>query len=282
MLQRYSVNRSIHHAARVAVVVATLIMSGCSLFQKNTVESEQALYDTASRHLENHNYTLAIDTLERLEGRFPFGRYAQQLQLNLMFARYMSGDYAQALLDADRFTRLNPDHPTVDYAWYLKGMSYYKLYEENSGLTGMGDLAQRSQQQGEKAFDALRTFVTRFPVSDYREDALETMVLLKDSLARHELIVADYYMRRGAWIAAAERAQVVRQHYPGVTAQGDALVVLIESYKAMGLEQDQALALEQLKADYPEHATLSSGSYRSPYIQQDRWWLKILTLGWLS
>ncbi|GGX55106.1 outer membrane protein assembly factor BamD [Saccharospirillum salsuginis] len=266
----------------VAAFVTTLMLGGCSLFRPNTQESEQALYDAANRQLESRKYTLAIDTLERLEGRFPFGRYAQQLQLDLMYARYMSGDYAQALLDADRFTRLNPDHPTVDYAWYLKGMSYYKLYERNSGLTGTGDLAQRSQEEGENAFNALRTFVTRFPQSTYRAEALDTMILLKDALARHELIVADYYMRRDAWIAAAERAQVVRQHYPGVSAQGDALVVLIESYKAMGLEEERQVALEQLKADYPEHPTLASGSYKSPYLQQDRWWLKILTLGWFS
>lgn len=271
-------------AARVTLVavLTTVLISGCSLFRPNTAESEQALYDAASRQLDNRNYTLAIDTLERLEDRFPFGRYAQQLQLDLMYARYMSGDYAQALLDADRFTRLNPDHSTVDYAWYLKGMSYYKLYEQNSGITGTGDLAQRSQADGENAFNALRTFVTRFPQSEYRAEALDTMILLKDALARHELIVADYYMRRDAWIAAAERAQVVRQHYPGVSAQADALVVLIESYKAMGLEEDRRIALEQLKKDYPEHATLKSGEYRSPYLQQDRWWLKILTLGWFS
>lgn len=279
MPHRFSVR-----TARVllAAFVTTALLSGCSLFRPNTQESEQALYESASRQLDNRNYTLAIDTLERLEGRFPFGRYAQQLQLDLMYARYMSGDHAQALLDADRFTRLNPDHPTVDYAWYLKGMSYYKLYEQNSGLTGTGDLAQRSQEQGEKAFNALNTFVRRFPSSDYRAEALDTMILLKDALARHELIVADYYMRRDAWIAAAERAQVVRQHYPGVSAQGDALVVLIESYEALGLEEDRQVVLDQLKADYPEHPTLASGDYRSPYRQQDRWWLKLLTLGWFS
>ena len=264
------------------ILLLTLTLGGCSLFQNANQESEQALYEQASRHLENRNYTLAIDTLEQLEDRFPFGRYAKQLQLDLMFARYMSNDHAQALLDADRFTRLNPDHPSVDYAWYLRGMSYYRLYEQNSGITGRGDLAQRSQAQGQSAFDALSRYTQLFPDSGYREDALDTMIILKDSLARHELIVADYYMRRDAWVAAAERAQVVRQHYPGVSAQADALVVLIESYNQLGLAQDREIALATLQRDHPGHATLAEGEYQSPFLQQDRWWLKILTLGWLS
>ncbi|MEX1213828.1 outer membrane protein assembly factor BamD [Saccharospirillum sp.] len=272
----------INWPALVTLLTLTLTLGGCSLFQTNNQESEQALYERASGHLENRNYTLAIDTLEQLESRFPFGRYAKQLQLDLMYARYMSNDHAQSLLDADRFTRLNPDHPSVDYAWYLRGMSYYRMYEQNSGITGRGDLAQRSQAQGESAFEALNRYLQRFPDSDYREDAIDTMIILKDSLARHELIVADYYMRRDAWVSAAERAQVVRQHYPGVSAQGDALVVLIESYDQLGLPQDRAQALEALQRDYPEHATLASGDYESPYRQQDRWWLKILTLGFLS
>lgn len=280
MFQRISVY--LQRSTVATVLLLSLVLSGCSLFQSNNLESEQALYDRASEQMEKRNFSLAIETLEQLEGRFPFGRYAQQVQIDLIYARYMSRDFTQALLDADRFTRLNPDHPTVDYAWYLKGMSYYKLYQENSGLTGRGDPAQRSQQQAERAFDALRTFVSRFPESEYQPEAIKTMVLLKDALARHELIVADYYMRREAWIAAAERAQVVRQHYPGVSAQGDALVVLIESYAALGLEQDRAEALETLKDLYPEHATLSGGDYRSPYIEKDRWWLKVLTLGWFS
>ncbi|WP_394168844.1 outer membrane protein assembly factor BamD [Saccharospirillum alexandrii] len=280
MFHRHSA--SFNWPALVSILLLSLTLGGCSLFQTNNQESEQALYEQASGHLENRNYTLAIDTLEQLESRFPFGRYAKQLQLDLMYARYMSNDHAQALLDADRFTRLNPDHPNVDYAWYLRGMSYYKLYEQNSGITGRGDLALRSQAQGESAFEALGRFLQRFPTSDYREDATDTMIILKDALARHELIVADYYMRRDAWVAAAERAQVVRQHYPGVSAQGDALVVLIESYNQLGLPEDRALALEALKRDYPRHVTLTSGEYESPYLQQDRWWLKILTLGFFS
>lgn len=267
--------------ATLALLLASLVLSGCSLFQRAPT-SEQGLYDRASQQLENRNWSMAIETLNRLESRYPFGRYGQQLQLDRMYARYMSQNYAQALLDADRFTRLNPDHPNVDYAWYLKGMSYYRLYRQNAGLTGRGDLALRSQQDGRRAFGALTDYIERFPDGEYHEEAIDTLVILKDSLARHELVIADYYMRRDAWIAAAERAQIVRIHFPGVTAQADALVVLVESYDKLGLEEERALALAQLKNDYPEHPTLSTGNYRSPYLQQDRWWLKLITLGWFS
>jgi len=257
-------------------------LSGCALFGSNDAESEQALYEQASDYIDSKNYGLAVDTLEQLQNRFPFGRYAQQTQLDLMFARYSSRDFAQAVLDADRFTRLNPDHPSVDYAWYLKGMSYYRLYEQNAGITGRGDLAQRSQQDGERAFRALKDYTDQFPSSDYRSEAIDTMILLKDALARHELVVADYYMRRDAWIAAAERAKVVQTHYPGVSAQSDALVVLIESYEALDRPDDRALALAQLREQYPGHPTLRNGEYHSPYIEQERWWVKLLTLGWFS
>ncbi|WP_157954202.1 outer membrane protein assembly factor BamD [Saccharospirillum mangrovi] len=264
------------------LVILLIGLNGCALFRNNDAESEQALYERASDYIESQSFDLAIDTLEQLQNRFPFGRYAQQTQLDLMYARYRSRDFAQAVLDADRFTRLNPDYASVDYAWYLKGMSYYRLYEQNAGITGRGDLAQRSQQDGERAFSALKDYTDRFPTSDYREDAIDTMILLKDALARHELVVADYYMRRGAWIAAAERAKVVQSHYPGVSAQGDALVVLIESYDALGRDEDRALALADLQEQYPDHPTLSSGHYRTPYIEKERWWVKLLTLGWFS
>lgn len=265
-----------------ALLLVVVTLNGCALFRGNNAESEQALYEQASNYIDRQNFDLAIDTLEQLQNRFPFGRYAQQTQLDLMYARYRARDYAEAVLDADRFTRLNPDHPSVDYAWYLKGMSYYRLYEQNSGITGRGDLAQRSQQDGERAFAALKDYTDRYPQSAYRSEAIDTMILLKDALARHELVVADFYMRREAWIAAAERAKVVQQHYPGVTAQGDALVVLIESYDALGREDDRALALADLRAQHPNHPTLRSGEYRTPYIEQERWWVKLLTLGWFS
>lgn len=266
----------------LVLIIFVTGLSGCALFRANDAESEQALYERASNYIDNQSYDLAIDALVQLQNRFPFGRYAQQTQLDLMYARYRSRDFAQAVLDADRFTRLNPDHPSVDYAWYLKGMSYFRLYEQNAGITGRGDLAQRSQQDGERAFNALKDYADRFPNSDYRSAAIDTMILLKDALARHELVVADYYMRREAWIAAVERAKVVQAHYPGVSAQADALVVLIESYEALDRQDDRAVVLAQLREQYPNHPTLRSGNYRSPYIQQERWWLKLLTLGWFS
>jgi outer membrane protein assembly factor BamD len=191
-------------------------------------------------------------------------------------------DYTSALVEADRFARLNPDHPDVDYAHFIRAIGYYELFLTNRGIFGKGDPAMRSPEQGVTAFSYLSQFAVQFPTSDYRPEALKAMVILKDALARHELIVADFYIRKGAWIAAAERAQVVIEHYPGVSAVGDAYVVLVEAYDALKLPEDRAIALSALMESYPNHPTLANGEYVKPVWEEDRWWVKALTLGLTS
>lgn len=257
-------------------------LSGCSLFQAQTADTEEAYYDAAQTYLENRNYSLAIERLETLLSRFPFGRYTAAANYDLMYARFQSNDFSGALINADRFIRLNPNEENVEYAWYVRAMSFYELYLTNRGIFSRGDPAQRSPEQGKRAFDALSEFTELFPKSQNRAEALSAMVVLKDALARHELIVADFYLRKQAWVAAAERAQAVTQQFPGVSAQADAYVILIEAYEALGLSDDRALALAELQQNFPSHPTLASGNYRSPRAEQDRWWLKLLTLGLMS
>ncbi len=261
------------------ILALSVTLVGCASAGKKTADTETAYYETAQQYLEKRNYSLAIERLNELQNRFPFGRYTSASQLDLMYAHYQTKDFSSALIEADRFTRLNADHPNVDYAWFVRAMSYYELFLANRGLFGKVDPAKRSAEQGDKAFRALTNYTSQFPDSPYRADALSAMVILKDALARHELVVADYYIRRGAWIAAAERAQVVVEHYPGVSAVADAYVVLIEAYDALSMPDDRAIVLDKLTTQYPEHASLSSGTYTSPKWEEDRWWLKVLTLG---
>ena len=256
-----------------------ILISGCAGNRSKLNDTEADYYYSAQRYLGKKNYSVAIERLNELQSRFPFGQYAKAAQLDLMYAQYESGKYADALAESDRFTRLSADHPAVDYAWFVRSMSYYQLFLTNSGLLGRADPAKRSVEQGNKAFQALERFVRMYPNSDYRPEALKAMVLLKDALARHELIVADYYIRRGAWIAAAERAQAVVTNYGGVDAVADAWVVLIEAYDALDLQKDRDHALQMLTKNYPDHPTLKSGHYVPPKWEEDRWWVKVLTLG---
>jgi outer membrane protein assembly factor BamD len=264
--------------ALIALLSITLFFS-CAGNKTKINDTEADYYLSAQKYLEKKNYSLAIDRLNELQSRFPFGQYAKAGLLDLIYAHYASRDYTYALTEADRFTRLNSDHPSVDYAWFVRAMSYYQLFLENRGLFGRGDPAKRSPEQGGKAFKALDQFIRLYPNSAYRPEALKAMVLLKDSLARHELYVADYYIRRGAWIAAAERAQTVVTNYSGVETTADALVVLIEAYDALDMVKDREHTMQTLTTQYPDHATLKSGHYIPPKWDEDRWWVKVLTLG---
>ncbi|EAR07702.1 outer membrane protein assembly factor BamD [Reinekea blandensis] len=267
-------------ALRVGLLAVLVALSGCASLPSQ--DTETAYYETAQEYLEKRNYSMAVERLTALRDRFPFGRYADASALDLMYAYYGMNDFANALVEADRFTRLNSEHPDVDYAWFVRSMSYYELFLTNRGILGKADPAKRSAEQGQKAFRALSQFTARYPDSRYRPEALDAMVILKDALARHELVVADYYIRREAWIAAAERAKTVVEHYPGVTAVGDALVVLIEAYDALDMPTDRSLVLSRLTNDYPDHPTLRNGEYQPPRFAEDRWWVKALTLGLTS
>lgn len=266
----------------VSLLMVAMGLTGCAGLGTSSQDTETAYYETAQDYLDKRNFTLAVERLTALQDRFPFGRYADASALDLMYAYYGMNDFANALVEADRFTRLNAEHPDVDYAWFVRAMSYYELFLTNRGIFGKADPATRSPEQGQKAFRALTQFTARFPDSRYRSEALDAMVILKDSLARHELVVADYYIRRGAWISAAERAKTVVAHYPGVDAVGDALVVLAEAYHAMELPDDRKQVLNRLSRDYPQHPTLASGEYQPPKFEEDRWWVKVLTLGLTS
>jgi len=266
----------------LASAMTLALLTGCANLGNKQLETEAAYYQAAQGYLAKSNNSMAIEKLTELQEKYPFGEYARASSLDLMYAYYQSGDYSTALIEADRFTRLNPDHEDVDYAAFIRSMSYFELYMENRGFFKRADPSKRSPAQGQKAFTALNNFLKKYPDSDHREDILAAMVVLKDSLARHELIAADYYVRKGAWIAAAERALSIVNHYPGVESAGDALVILVEAYNQLDQPEDREIALNRLKQEFPEHDVFSTGEYLAPKWAEDRWWVKLLTLGLTS
>ncbi|NIQ55210.1 MAG: outer membrane protein assembly factor BamD, partial [Gammaproteobacteria bacterium] len=236
------------------VVLATLV-AGCSWFgEKPDITKDWSaarLYAAAKERLENEDYEQAIDYYEKLEARYPFGPQSQQAQLDLVYAYYKNDQPAAAVAAADRFIKLHPRHPNVDYAYYMKGLANYV---KTGGLVSRIVKKDYSKRDTGAAMDAFRDFselTRRFPNSKYATDAAQRMLFLKNTLAMHEVHVARYYMERGAYVAAANRARFVVENYQRTPAMPDALVILAKSYKAMHMADLSEDAVRVLELNYP-------------------------------
>ncbi len=289
-------------ALRLPAVLLTLIVliaaSGCSAIpfigkdkdrkdfeQEDLDTTEQILYRNAQRSLRSGNYSAAIETLQRLEARFPFGRYAEQAQLEIIYAHHMSGAYEAARAAADRFIRLHPSNPHIDYAFYLKGLA---AYSKNKGLMDRiyaSDPAKRDMTSARDAYADFGTLLARFPSSQYAPDAQQRMLYLRDLIARSELHVADYYMRRRAFVAASNRAAYVVETYSKSAVAADALAVMIEAKFRLGLEDSANEALRVLALNFPDyHAFDENGDLvlRDQIRNRDRSWTNLITFGLLD
>jgi len=201
-------------------------------------------------------YEDAIKYFEKLEARYPYGRYAQQAQLEVAYAYYKDDEPVSAISACNRFIRLHPNHPHVDYVYYLKGVVNFNA---NLGLLsrlGLGskNLVDRDPKAARESFEAFKKLVTRFPDSKYTPDALARMHYLVNTLAAHEIAVASYYMHRGAYLAAVNRAQGAVKNYPHAPAIEQALIIMAEGYKAMGMTRLTHDTLRVLKLNFP-HST---------------------------
>lgn len=214
--------------------------------------SAERLYQEAHTMLTTGNYTRAIKLYDTLEGRFPYGSYAQQAILEGAYANYRAAETATAIAACDRFIRTYPNHPNVDYAYYLKGLINFR---EDQGIFGYiveQDISERDPKMTRESFSAFKDLVTRFPDSKYAADARERMHYLANALSTYEVHVADYYYRRGAYLAAANRAQASLVSFPQTPANEDALIVMVRSYDRLGMPQLRDDAERVLKQSYPE------------------------------
>jgi outer membrane protein assembly factor BamD len=237
----------------VALVAATL--AACGLFPEVKDEtanwSAERIYNTAHSALAEGNYTRAVKMFETLEARFPYGRYAQQALLEGAYANYRAGEAAAAVSQCDRFIRTYPNHPNVDYAYYLKGLVNFR---EDQGLLGYVyelDLSEREPKGMRESFAAFNELVTKFPDSRYAEDSGARMVFLTNSLALYEVKVGRYYYNRGAYVAAINRAQAAITNYPRTPANEDALDLLAKSYDKLGMVQLRDDARRVLEKTFP-------------------------------
>jgi outer membrane protein assembly factor BamD len=214
--------------------------------------SAEKLYTEAKEELMGGNYKKAINYYEKLEARYPYGKLAQQAQLEGAYAYYKDKDVVAALSGADRFIKLHPNHPNVDYAYYLKGLvNFNEDLGLFGGLSGQ-DLSERDPKAARESFEAFKELVTRFPDSRYTPDAMSRMRYLINAMATNEVRTAEYYLRRQAYVAAVNRAQFVLTNYQQSPAVEQALIVLVRSYDAMGLTELRDDTDRLLKLNFPK------------------------------
>ena len=256
----------------IAMLSSALFVSGCGLLPKNKDEtagwSAQRLYSEAKDNLNDGNYERAIQLFETLEARYPFGRYAQQAQLEVAYAYYKDDEPISAVAAADRFIKLHPNHPNVDYAYYLKGLANFN---DDLGILGRWvdqDLSERDPRAAREAFQAFKELVTRFPDSKYTPDATARMKYLVNALASNEVHVAKYYLKRQAYVAAANRAKEVVKTYPEAPATEEALAVMVVAYDKLKLPDLRDDASRVLKLNFP------NSQYAKGYNVREKAWYK--------
>jgi outer membrane protein assembly factor BamD len=264
------------HSGRLslAVVALSVSLAGCGLLPDQIDEtkswSANKLYGTAKESLADGNFARAIELFEKLEARFPYGPYAQQAQLEVAYAYYKDNEPVSAIAACERFIKLHPNHPNVDYAYYLKGLANF--IEDQGLLASLGDqdMSERDPRAAREAFEAFRDLTLRFPDSKYTPDSLARMKYLVNALAYHEVHVARHYYKRGAYVAAANRGKYVLEHYQQAPALEEALAIMARSYAKLGLDTPRDDALKVLKHNFPNSPYL--GDQPTSAGSKKAWW----------
>lgn len=243
---------------RALVFVAALLggLTGCASNQpssQSTLVSAEAIYNQAKRALNQGDFLTAIDTFEILGARYPFGTYTQQAQLDIAFAYLKQDEFDSAISAADRFIKLYPRSENIDYAYYIKGVSHFSRGASAMERIFPRDMAKVNQNWLRSAFAEFDTLVRRFPDSEYVPDALDRMVFLKDEMARHELITAQFYYDRGAMVAVVNRVNYLLEHFDGSKHVPNALALMASAYQSLGQADLKQDTLRVLALTDPEH-----------------------------
>lgn len=272
--------RTLVPALTLLVAILTLF-SGCSSTKKKPEGmTEQEVYEAAQKALDSNNWQSAVQTLSLLEENFPFGTYGEQAQLELIYAHYRAGEYEEVLVNSDRFIRLHPQHRNVDYAYYLRGMASF--HKENGFLGSLfgADNTTKDPGAARESYDYFMELINRFPDSVYAEDAQKRMIYIRNALARLEIHVANYYFKRGAYLAALKRGNFVVENFQETPAVPDGLAVMAQAYYLLGKPELAESSVAVLAANFPEHPALKDGKFDHAYItERKRSWVSYATLG---
>ncbi len=240
----------------ILACIASLYLAGCagsadSNDTRAVVSDAETGYEVARNQIASGNFSAAAQTLTQLSTRFPFGPLAMQVQMDLIYVHYKVGDIDKALAAIDRFTRLNPNHPDIDYVLYMRGLVNQRAdHNTIQELVGM-DRADRDPSKAKEAFNDYAELIRRFPDSKYAGDARQRMLGIKGRLARHELAVANYYVKREAWLAAANRGKYVLEYFHDTPEVEQALIIMATSYGALELNELRDDAIATLQANFP-------------------------------
>lgn len=251
-------------------LVGTALLAGCSStpVDKTAGWSPNKIYAEAKDEMSSGAYDKAVLMFEKLEGRAAGTPLAQQAQVDKAYAHYKAGESAQALATLDRFIKLHPSSPALDYALYLKGIINFNDDLGMFSAITRQDLSERDQKAAKESFEAFKELVTKYPDSRYAPDASQRMTYIVNSLAQYEVHVARYYLGRGAYVAAVNRAQIAVSDYQGVPAIEEALFIMYQAYDALGMEQLRDDTKRILEKNYPQTAYLTRGFKSS----SDPWW----------
>lgn len=269
-LKQLKTSRGATIAAWSAGLAVSALLSACGGLNVDKTEawSPNKIYSEAKDEVSSGAYDKGIALYEKLEGRAAGTPLAQQAQLEKAYAHYKANEPAQAIATLDRFMKLHPDSPAMDYALYFKGLINFN---EDLGLFGnlaRQDLSERDQKAAKESFESFKELVTRFPDSKYSGDARARMTYTVNSIANYEVHVARYYYKRGAYVAAIGRAQTALNDYQNVPAAEEALFILVQSYNALGMKELRDDAKRVMEKNYPQSEYLSQG-YKT---NKNPWW----------
>lgn len=270
---------------KALIIVSALLslgLAGCAsqTASVNTL-SEQSLYERAQDNLEQKYWRLAIESLRRLETDYPFGKYAQAAQLSLIYAYYQSDEVELAAAAANRFIRLHPNHPHVDYAYYLRGLAAFPKAATFFQSALNTDLSRKSTKNSEEALLHFSQLLNNFPNSRYSADAVQRMRYLRNLIARHEINIANYYLDYKGYTAAVNRARYVLENFQQSPAVADALAIMVYSYRQLGIPALAEDSLQTLRLNYVDYPALNkAGEFDDNYINKQQFsLLKGLSFG---
>lgn len=229
------------------ILAISFFNSSCSKDEVEIERPEKVYYDQAQRRIKVNNYYGAIESLQKIETQYPFGKYAEQAQVELIYCQYMNGDDIAAHAASERFIRLHPRHPNIDYAYFMKGMSSYTRDSGTLARVINTDLSTRDISGAKLAFSEFTEFLTRFPDSQYAPYAKKRLVYIRNLVAKNELAAADYYIKRKAYVAAIRRANYVIENIPNSSQNHRALQILKVSYQELGYDDLVASTDELLR-----------------------------------
>ena len=257
--------------AVIAALFLAALLGGCGLLPEVKDEtvgwSANKLYTEAKEAMNEGSYEKAVKYFEKLESRYPYGRFAQQAQIDMAYSYWKDKEVASALAACDRFIKLHPNHPNVDYVYYLKGLVNFN---EDLGLLGQisqQDMTERDPKGARESFEAFRELVNKFPDSKYTPDAVMRMKYLVNALVSLEVHVARYYMKRGAYVAAVNRAQYAIKSYPEAPANEEALFIVVKAYDLLGMNDLRDDAERIMRRNFPDSVYYTRGLER-----KEPWW----------